>query len=357
MGPDPSRVSRTGRGTGQLCPRPACPLERARICANIGPKFSAGAADDPPWTVRPHHREAREPGRAVRAVAWERWQGQRARAPGAFGVSVFSLEHYLDRLGLGDVPAGAAGLAAVQEAHMRAIPFENIDPLLGRVPSLAPADVVAKLVTGGRGGYCFEHNSLFGMALSALGYAPRAVLARVFAPSGQPGARSHHAFSVSADGDNWLCDTGFGGHGALAPIRLSDPAPQAVPNGTYRIRRDPVTGATVLDRKAGEDWIALYIFDDTPVQPVDFEAANYLCARWDGAPFSANLMLAFHGAGGRVALFNRALTRGEPPQVQRSDLASPYALEEVLRDVCGLAIGDDDLARVWARIEGAPGGR
>lgn len=290
-------------------------------------------------------------------MAWERWQGQRARAPGAFGVSVFSLEHYLDRLGLGDVPAGAAGLAAVQEAHMRAIPFENIDPLLGRVPSLAPADVVAKLVTGGRGGYCFEHNSLFGMALSALGYAPRAVLARVFAPSGQPGARSHHAFSVSADGDNWLCDTGFGGHGALAPIRLSDPAPQAVPNGTYRIRRDPVTGATVLDRKAGEDWIALYIFDDTPVQPVDFEAANYLCARWDGAPFSANLMLAFHGAGGRVALFNRALTRGEPPQVQRSDLASPYALEEVLRDVCGLAIGDDDLARVWARIEGAPGGR
>ena len=130
-----------------------------------------------------------------------------------------------------------------------------------------------------------------------------------------------------------------------------------MPNGRYRVRRDPATGATVLDRQAGADWIALYIFDDTPVQPVDFEAANYLCARWDGAPFSANLMLAFHDAGGRIALFNRALTRGEPPDAQRSELTSRTELAEVLRDNCGLAIGDEDLGQIWARIEHAPGTR
>ena len=266
----------------------------------------------------------------------------------------FRLDRYLDRIGLTDVPAGARGLAVVQGAHMRSIPFENIDPLLGQVPSLALADVAAKLVTGGRGGYCFEHNALFGAALGALGYAPRAVLARVFAPSGQHGVRSHHAFTIDAEGETWLCDTGFGGHGALAPLRLSAPAPQQVPNGSYRVRTEPATGETVLDRRAGESWVPLYMFDTVPVHPVDFEAANYLCARWDGAPFSANLMLAFHAPEGRIALFNRALTLGEPPDARRSTLASAEDLAEVLRDRCGLAISDGALAQIWARIEQAP---
>ena len=32
------------------------------------------------------------------------------------------------------------------------------------------------------------------------------------------GARSHQAFTVAAEGELWLCDTGFGGHGSLQPL-------------------------------------------------------------------------------------------------------------------------------------------
>lgn len=266
----------------------------------------------------------------------------------------FRIEHYLDRIGLTDVPPGASGLAAVQTAHMRAIPFENIDPLLGRVPSLALEDVAAKLVAGRRGGYCFEHNALYGHALQALGHAPRAVLARVFDPAGQSGARSHHAFTVEAEGEIWLCDTGFGGHGALAPVRLTTPAPQAAPNGTYRVRVDATSGETALDRQAGEAWVPLYAFDAAPVRDIDFEAANYLCTRWQGAPFSANLMVAFHSDAGRIALFNRALTRGMPPETKLDHLATAENLGHLLGEECGLDIGADEVARIWARIEHAP---
>lgn len=267
---------------------------------------------------------------------------------------MFTVEHYLDRIGLTDVPPGATGLAAVQTAHMRAIPFENIDPLLGRVPSLTLEDITAKLVTGRRGGYCFEHNALFGHVLQALGYAPRAVLARVFDPSGRSGARSHHAFMVAAAGETWLCDTGFGGHGALAPLRLASPAPQAAPNGTYRVRVDPASGETALDRQAGEAWVPLYTFDTAPARDIDFEAANYLCARWEGAPFSANLMVAFHSNMGRIALFNRALTWGMPPHTRQDHLASPEDLGELLRTGCGLDLSDATVAQIWAKIETAP---
>ncbi|MDB5461034.1 MAG: acetyltransferase [Caulobacteraceae bacterium] len=37
-------------------------------------------------------------------------------------------------------------------------------------PSLAPEALQAKLVTGGRGGYCHEHNGVFKAALEALGF-------------------------------------------------------------------------------------------------------------------------------------------------------------------------------------------
>jgi N-hydroxyarylamine O-acetyltransferase len=237
---------------------------------------------------------------------------------------------------------------------MHAIPFENIDPLLGRVPSLALEDITAKLVTGRRGGYCFEHNALFGHVLTALGHTPRAVLARVFDPSGRSGARSHHAFTVEAEGETWLCDTGFGGHGALAPLRLTTPAPQAAPNGTYRVRVDAASGETALDRQAGEDWVPLYAFDRAPVRDIDFEAANFLCARWADAPFSANLMVAFHSDAGRLALFNRAVTRGMPPETEQAHLVSPDDLDELLRTGCGLDLAKPQVAQIWAKIETAP---
>lgn len=266
----------------------------------------------------------------------------------------FRLDSYLDRIGLADVPAGAEGLVALQQAHMRSIPFENIDPLLGIVPSLAMADLVDKLVSRGRGGYCYEHNALFGAALGAFGFEAQPVLARVRNGSSRGGARSHQAFVVAAEGETWLCDTGFGGHGSLHPLRLGSPDPQSAPNGTYRVRRDDALGESVLERLADETWVSLYGFDGAPVQEIDFEAANFLCARWDGAPFSTNLMVAFHAAGGRVGLFNRALTLGQPPDTQARLLSSASELGAVLRDDCGLVLADGAIEAIWAKIEHAP---
>ena len=46
----------------------------------------------------------------------------------------FDFAAYLDRIGLTSVTPDLAGLTQLQQAQMRAIPFENFDPLLGRIP-------------------------------------------------------------------------------------------------------------------------------------------------------------------------------------------------------------------------------
>lgn len=266
----------------------------------------------------------------------------------------FRLNDYLDRIGLSDVPEGVEGLRNLQESHMRAIPFENTDPLLGRVPRLDEAGLVEKLIARDRGGYCFEHNALFGMALEALGYAPRTILCRVRNGAPEGGARTHQAFEVEAEGQRWLADTGFGGHGALHPVALDDTGPQSAPNGAYRVVTDVAAGETVLERQAGSDWVSLYGFDGLPAREVDLHAANFLCARWEGAPFIANLMLAFHGPDGRRAMFNRALTLGLPPDTETREIETPEEFANVVREEFQLDLEADEIAAIWAKIENAP---
>src|SRR5712671_5691298 len=92
----------------------------------------------------------------------------------------FDLPAYLARIGYSAVVRPDLGtLRALHEAHVTQIPFENFDILLGRGIRIDLESVQAKLVRGGRGGYCFEHNALFAAALEAIGFAVTRLSARV----------------------------------------------------------------------------------------------------------------------------------------------------------------------------------
>lgn len=76
------------------------------------------------------------------------------------------LDAYLARIGYsGPRSPSREALRALHESHVGSIPFENLDLLLGKGVALDLAALQAKLVAGRRGGYCFEHNTLFRAAL------------------------------------------------------------------------------------------------------------------------------------------------------------------------------------------------
>jgi N-hydroxyarylamine O-acetyltransferase len=92
----------------------------------------------------------------------------------------FDLDAYLRRIGhAGPCTVSFETLAALQRAHTAALPFENLDPLLGRPVALDAASLSAKLVEGRRGGWCYEHNLLLGHALRAIGFQVQDLAARV----------------------------------------------------------------------------------------------------------------------------------------------------------------------------------
>ncbi|MFB9662228.1 arylamine N-acetyltransferase [Glycomyces mayteni] len=139
------------------------------------------------------------------------------------------LAAYLERVGI-TAPRRPTlhALRRVHRAHVAAMPYENLDIQLGRSISLDPDALFAKLVEGGRGGYCYEHNGVLALALEAMGFDVRRVLGGVRREiDGESAWWNHMPLVVRfADGRQYLADAGIG-------TGFRDPLP--VRDGSYRV--------------------------------------------------------------------------------------------------------------------------
>lgn len=132
----------------------------------------------------------------------------------------FSLDAYFKRIGFSGKPvATLACVTDIMRHQLCSVPFENLDVQAGKLVSIAPDDIVEKLINNTRGGYCYEVNGIFSMALTALNIPYQWVAARpMFYPTRRP--KTHMAVVVKLAGRDWLCDLGFGSYGLSEPLAL-----------------------------------------------------------------------------------------------------------------------------------------
>ena len=187
--------------------------------------------------------------------------------------------------------------------------------------------------------------------MAEAGFSASRVMARVRNGAPQGAQRSHLAWVVDIDGEEWLADTGFGGSGASVPLRIAERDIQPAPSGDYRLREDETAGETVLERRTPEGWFALYGFDRVPVRDADIEAANFVTARWEKAPFSSNLMLSRHREDGRISLLNTALRVENRDGVTKRAVMSRDEMQRVLVDDFALPVDDVMADAIWRRLE------
>ena len=258
---------------------------------------------------------------------------------------VFDIDAYFSRLGYGgETAVTAATLAALHEAQVGAIPFENIDVLLGRPLDLSAEGIAAKLVTRGRGGYCYEQNLLFMAALRALGFEVTALAARVRMGYVAPRPRTHAMLCVEAEGRKWLADCGFGIRGLLTPLPLSPGSEVTLPLVSFRVMAE--AGLYLVQaRGAGEAaWADLYVFSLEPQHEVDFVMANHFTSTWPRSPFIRSLIAARVTRERRFTLCDGAFTETTSAGTISRDLTTPEELFAVLARDFGLALSDPDIA-------------
>ncbi len=240
---------------------------------------------------------------------------------------------YLRRIGLESRPApDLAGLLALHFAHATTIPFENLDIQLGLPIRLDLASLQSKLVARRRGGYCFEHNTLFQAVLKAVGFDAVACEARVRLGALEVLPRTHMLLLLRLGGSTWLCDVGFGGEGLLHPV-LMDGAPHGQFQNTYRVAEEG--NLRVLQSFHYGAWEDLYAFVPKPRLPIDFELANHYTSTHPESRFLKILTAQLPGPEVRRILRNRAYAELRGDQAEGRELP-PEEVIPMLREGFGI---------------------
>lgn len=221
----------------------------------------------------------------------------------------FRLDRYLARIGHnGLVAPDLATLNAIHAAHVATIPFEGLDPLLGRPVKLDLASLQHKLIENRRGGYCYEQNAVLRAALQAIGFEVTGLGARVRwnAPAGSPlGPKTHMLLMVDLAGGRYLADAGFGACLLDAPLRFEMGVEQDTAMGAYRLSQ--VDALFALEAKRPDGWRTMYVFDLVPQLASDYELGSWYTSTSPFVPFTTALVMERVGGERRTKLVNRRL--------------------------------------------------
>jgi N-hydroxyarylamine O-acetyltransferase len=253
-----------------------------------------------------------------------------------------NLDAYLRRIGAPVVSgSGLQTMQRLHRAHRENILFENLDIQAGRDIRLDLDSLQRKLVDGKRGGYCFEHNTLFGAALREVGLPVTTLLARVRRGPPERWVRTHMLLRVAAEEAVWIADVGFGGTGLLDPMLLAEGSESTQGGLTYRLRREGFYWILSMRDAAGAT-NDLYEFTEEPQTAADVEMANHFTSTHRDSIFRRTLTIQCATAAERTVFRGELLARyrdGMPSEetVVRADVGA------MARRVFGIELPDGPL--------------
>ncbi|BBY80900.1 arylamine N-acetyltransferase [Mycolicibacterium pulveris] len=265
------------------------------------------------------------------------------------------LAAYLDRIGYtGPTAATVDTLSALVSAHLRSIPFENLDPLMGiPVADLSAAALSAKLVQRRRGGYCFEQNGVMGYVLTELGYGVERLGGRVvwMRDSDELPAQTHETLSVTVPGDDgrWLVDVGLGGQTLSSPILLEAGLVQQTRHEPYRLREH--ADGYMLESQIRDEWRPLYMFGIRPQPLIDREVASWYVSTHPDSGFVQGLTAALVTDDARCNLRGRHLAIHSADGTERVRFEDAAAVMTALTERFGIDLTNlGDSTDIEARI-------
>ncbi|WP_433146122.1 arylamine N-acetyltransferase family protein [Actinomadura nitritigenes] len=281
------------------------------------------------------------------------WQGDRLDLPA-----------YLERIGFDGVPRpDAATLRALHRAHVTAVPFENLEIMLGRPIELDLATVQGKLVDRPRGGYCFEHNRLFAAVLERIGFEVTALTGRVSMGAEKVLPGTHALLHVRAPGQAadepaLLCDVGFGG-GPLEPLEFPGGADVEQDGWGFRLRPGRASaalpaGAQVweMHQRGPDGWFTRHSFPLVEAFRVDFDVLNHYVATSPRSPFTRRPFVQRFSPEAHLVLDGTKLTVTRPSGASETRTVPPVRLPDVLAEEFGIVLTDDDAPRLVKAVDG-----
>uniref|UniRef100_A0A8C5GED8 arylamine N-acetyltransferase n=2 Tax=Gouania willdenowi TaxID=441366 RepID=A0A8C5GED8_GOUWI len=240
---------------------------------------------------------------------------------------------YLSRIGFEGVSEPSLEvLRRIHTCHLMSVPFENLTAHSGGRVELELPLIYDKVVKRRRGGFCYEVNSLLSWLLSQLGFHVTLLSAQVkSAITGCYGPPFDHlVLLLSLEGNQWLCDVGFGARGLLSPLLLDSEEPQNQGHRWYRIRR--TTEFHFLEERGqgpDGDWVEMYKFTLEPRCLGDF---TEMCQYHQSSPYSLffckSLCTVLKPGGQIIYVGHKLITRTFPSEPNGLEESTSRDLED-----------------------------
>jgi N-hydroxyarylamine O-acetyltransferase len=243
------------------------------------------------------------------------------------------------RLGLDPAPAAdLAGLFRVQRAYLEHVTYEDLAVQLRESGPLDEAALIARVVSG-RGGYCFELNTVLAALLRALGFDVSYHEAVV----GGSGPTNHMVLIVDVGGERWIADAGLG-EGFLDPLPLREGRHAGPGPFAWTLAREP-EGTWWLGQ---HEWgsVSGFRMQPDPSPHAAFEPHHRRLSTDPASSFVQTLVVEKPYDDRIVTLRSRTLSvRG--PDVNTKRVLEREELGGVLRDEFGLVLDAGRLQRLW----------
>lgn len=215
---------------------------------------------------------------------------------------------YLKRIGLSQEEATLSFLKKLQKAHLLNIPFENLDIHYRNKIVLDYPKIYDKVVTGKRGGFCYELNGLFYHLLYHLGFDCFLISGKVWSKEqgefGKP--FDHMAIVVVIDGENWLVDVGFG-EGLISPLKIVINNPIMDYIKYWKIETDPDEHLILKESSDSVHYESKLLFTLEERQLIQFMEMCDFHQSSPSSPFTQKKLITRLTDSGRVTLTDRVL--------------------------------------------------
>jgi N-hydroxyarylamine O-acetyltransferase len=242
---------------------------------------------------------------------------------------------YLDRIDYrGSLLPTPETLRALQLAHLRTVPFENLSIHAGQPIVLTDDALFEKIVGRRRGGFCYELNGLFAMLLRSLGFDVKMLSAGVANSEGVFGPEFDHMTLLITLEDRWLADVGFG-DSFTEPLLLDYDGEQKEGSRAYDIIKSE-DRMVMRQREFGGEWKNQYRFSLEPHEYVDYEEQ---CIYQQTSPlshFTKGRICSLATTTGRITLSELRFITTTDREIEERTLRDEAEYAVVLRDRFGI---------------------
>lgn len=244
---------------------------------------------------------------------------------------------YLHRINYrGGLNPAPETLAALQEAHLLAVPFENLD--IQNNVKIDLTKLYDKIVIRNRGGFCYELNGLFYQLLKELGFNVKMVSARVFQGEKGFGAEfDHMALILSFGNDEYLADVGFGEF-TMRPIKIELNKESADLLGIFKIVKHDDNYYAVMQKGEDGEFFPRYMFSETERVIEDFNDMCIFHQTSSESHFTQNKICSLPVKDGRITLSGKKLITTKGGKAETRELESGEEIKQVLEIQFGIVL-------------------